>query len=70
MRSSVPEALSRCMVIAVITNITKSGNRPSSTRQAVLNPDGVPGRCGKFSNMKYISVMIRMGTSKIIATLR
>ena len=44
-RSNVPDARSRCMVIAVITNITNNGKRPSRTRQAVLNPDGAPGRC-------------------------
>ena len=31
---------------------------------------GVPGRCGAFSNMKYIRVMTRIGTSRINATLR
>ncbi len=39
MRSSVPEARSRCMVIAVMMNITKSGNRPSRIRHALLNGD-------------------------------
>jgi hypothetical protein len=58
------------MVIAVMMNITKSGNRPSRIRHALLNGDGVPGRCGLFSNMKYINVITRIGTAKIIATLR
>jgi hypothetical protein len=35
-----------------------------------LNPDGAPGRVGTFWNMKYISVMMRLGTSRIIATVR
>jgi hypothetical protein len=35
-----------------------------------LNPDGTPGRVGTFWNMKYISVMIRLGTSSIIAIVR
>ena len=39
-------------------------------RQALLNGDGAPGGCGAFWNMKYISVMIRLGTTRIIATLR
>ena len=70
MRSSVPDARSRCIVIAVIKNISSSGNRPSMIRQAELNGAGVPGRCGTFSNMKYISVMTRLGTNRIMATLR
>ena len=70
MRSSVPEARSRCIVIDVIRNITTSGNTPSRIRHAVLNGDAAPGRVGAFWNMKYISVMIRLGTSRIIATLR
>jgi hypothetical protein len=36
----------------------------------VLNPEGAPGRVGTFWNMKYISVMIRIGTITIIAMLR
>jgi hypothetical protein len=39
-------------------------------RQALLNGVGMPGRCGAFWNMKYISVMITLGTTRIIATLR
>jgi hypothetical protein len=35
-----------------------------------LKPDGVPGRVGTFWNMKYISVMIRLGTNSIIAMVR
>ena len=70
MRSRVPEARSRCMVIAVMMNITKSGNRPSRIRQALLNGDGMPGRCGALSNMKYINVITSTGTARIIATLR
>ena len=70
MRSNVPEALSRCIVIAVMMNITKSGNRPSNIRQALLNGAGLPGRCGVLSNMKYINVITKTGTNKIIATLR
>jgi len=70
MRSNVPETRSRCIVIDVMMNITKSGKRPSRIRQALLNGVGVPGRCGAFSNMKYISVMTRTGTARIIATLR
>ena len=66
----MPETRSRCMVIDVIRNITISGNTPSMIRHALLNGDGVPGRCGAFWNMKYISVMIRLGTTRIIATLR
>lgn len=58
------------MVIAVMMNITNSGNSPSSTRQALLNGVGPPGRCGAFSNMKYIRVITSTGTSRIIATLR
>ena len=46
------------MVIDVIRNITISGNTPSMIRHALLNGDGLPGRCGAFWNMKYISVMI------------
>ena len=61
MRSSVPDARSRCMVIAVMMNITNSGNRPSRIRQALLNGAGVPGRCGALSNMKYISVITNTG---------
>jgi len=70
MRSRVPEARSRCIVIDVMMNITKSGKRPSRIRQALLNGDGVPGRCGAFPNMKYISVITRTGTNRISATLR
>jgi hypothetical protein len=51
-------------------NIKNSGKSPSRIKQALLNGDGVPGRCGAFSNMKYISVMTSTGTSKIIAILR
>ena len=63
MRSSVPEARSRCIVIDVMMNISR-------IRQALLNGVGLPGRCGAFSNMKYISVMTRTGTTMINATLR
>jgi hypothetical protein len=35
-----------------------------------LNGVGVPGRCGTSLNMKYINVMITLGTTRIIATLR
>ena len=70
MRSNVPETRSRCIVIDVIKNITMSGNTPSMIRHALLNGGGVPGRWGAFWNMKYISVMIRLGTTRIIATLR
>jgi hypothetical protein len=70
MRSNVPEALSRCIVIAVMMNITKSGKRPNRIRHALLNGAGVPGRCGAFSNMKYINVITRTGTASIIAMLR
>jgi len=66
----VPETRSRCIVIDVIRNITMSGNTPSMIRQALLNGVGMPGRCGAFWNMKYISVMITLGTTRIIATLR
>ena len=69
-RSRVPDARSRCIVIDVRMNIKKKGKRPTRIRQAVLNGDGVPGRCGTLSNMKYISVMTTMGTNRIIATLR
>ena len=58
------------MVIDVMRNITISGNSPSRIRHALLNGDGVPGRCGAFWNMKYINVMTRLGTTTIIATLR
>lgn len=58
------------MVIEVIRNITMSGKTPSMIRQALLNGVGWPGACGAFWNMKYISVMIRLGTNRIIATLR
>ncbi|CNH51110.1 Uncharacterised protein [Mycobacterium tuberculosis] len=58
------------MVIAVMMNITKSGKRPSRIRQALLNGAGVPGRCGAFWYMKYISVITNTGTSRIIAMLR
>jgi len=58
------------MVIDVMMNIKKSGNKPSRIKHALLNGVGEPGRCGAFSNMKYISVMTRTGTSKIIAMLR
>ena len=70
MRSNVPEALSRCIVIAVMMNITKSGKRPSRIRQALLNGAGVPGGCGALRNMKYINVITSTGTTKIIAMLR
>ena len=69
-RSKVPEARSRCIVMDVIRNITSSGNTPSRIRHALLNADGAPGRVGTFWNMKYISVMMRLGTSSIIATVR
>jgi hypothetical protein len=58
------------MVIDVMRNITMSGKTPSMIRHALLNGLGVPGRCGAFWNMKYISVMIKLGTTRIIATLR
>ena len=48
MRSSVPDTRSRCIVIDVIRNITISGKTPSMIRHALLNGDGVPGRCGTF----------------------
>jgi len=38
--------------------------------QALLNGDGVPGRCGALSIMKYINVITSTGTARIIATLR
>ena len=40
MRSSVPEALSRCIVMAVMMNITKSGKMPSRIRHALLSGAG------------------------------
>ena len=58
------------MVIDVIRNITISGNTPSMIRQALLKPDVAAGRVGTFWNMKYINVMIRLGTSSIIAMVR
>ncbi len=70
MRSKVPDTRSRCMVIEVIRNMMISGNTPSMIRHALLNGDGAPGGCGAFWNMKYISVMITLGTTRIIATLR
>ena len=70
MRSRVPDTRSRCMVIDVIRNITNSGNSPSMIRHALLNGDGTPGRLGTSENMKYISVMTTLGTTRIIATLR
>lgn len=39
-------------------------------RHALLNGEGAPGGRGAFWNMKYISAMIRLGTTRIIATLR
>ncbi len=69
-RSNVPDARSRCIVIEVMMNITNSGNRPNRIKHALLNGVCVPGRCGAFSNMKYISVITSTGTSRIIATLR
>ena len=70
MRSSVPDTRSRCMVIDVIRNITISGKTPSMIRQALLNGDGAPGGGARPRNMKYINVMITLGTTRIIATLR
>ena len=58
------------MVIEVIRNITISGKTPSMIRQALLNGVGVPGRCGMSTNMKYINVMMKVGTTTIIAKLR
>ena len=58
------------MVIEVIRNITNNGNSPSRIRQAVWNGDGTPGRVGTSWNMKYISVITALGTTRIIATLR
>ena len=58
------------MVIDVIRNMTIRGKTPSMIRQALLNGDGAPGGWGAFWNMKYISVMMRLGTTRIIATLR
>jgi hypothetical protein len=58
------------MVIEVIRNISISGNRPSMIRHAPLKGVGALGRCAAFPNMKYSSVMTRLGTSRIIATLR
>ena len=48
-------------------NITISGSSPSRIRHALLNGEYGPGA---FWNMKYISVMTRLGTTTIIATLR
>lgn len=71
MRSNVPEDRSRCMVIEVIRNITNSGNSPSRIRHAVWKGETAPGgNLGTSSNMKYISVITALGTTRIIATLR
>jgi hypothetical protein len=69
-RSNVPDARSRCIVMAVMMNITKSGKRPSRIKHALLNGVGAPGRCGALWNMKYINVITRTGTTSIIAMLR
>ena len=52
------------------TNITNNGKSPSRIRHALLNPEVAPGAVGTFSNMKYISVMMTIGTTMIIAMLR
>ena len=54
----------------MMRNITNNGNSPSRIRQAVWNGDTMPGRLGTSENMKYISVITALGTTRIIATLR
>jgi hypothetical protein len=46
------------------------GEHTEHDQAGVVERDGAPGRCGAFWNMKYISVMMRLGTTRIIATLR